>query len=146
MGQPVPFSELCAKKCRNFVVALVATANTVNSLIIVIAKKGTKTCLRKLGSSQQQLHSLWLVVSKLTCSAALLAQLPVQLLQTRSAQTKQRQLLLVRLLAFFATTQASAASLAKTFRAFVKARHTHLNSRRGSSSAAVLRSKDTAYV
>lgn len=144
-GQPVPFFGACAKKCRNFIVALVVAPNTVNSLTIEIVNKGTKTCLRKLGLSQQLLLSLSQVVSKLTCSAALLAQPLVQLPLTRSAQTKQQQHLLAPLLACCVTTLASAARPAKIFRA-TPARQTQLNSRQGSSLAAVLRSKDTAYV
>ncbi len=144
-GQPVSFFDVCAKKCRNLLVALVVTSNTVELLAIEISNKGTKTCLRKLGSSQQLLHSLSRVAWKQICSVALLAQPPVRLLQMRLAQTKQRQHLQAQLLAFCATTQASAARHAKTFRATL-ARHTIMNSRQGPSLAAVLRSKDTAYV
>ena len=145
VGQPVSFFRHCAKICRNFLIALAVTARTVNLLAIEIITKGTKTCLRKLGSSQQQQQSAWLAAWKQTFSAAQLAQQLVQLQQTRLAQTKPQQHLLAQLLACFATTQASAARLAKTFRA-VAARFTNMNSRRGNTSAAVLRSKDLIHV
>ncbi|MEP0722476.1 MAG: hypothetical protein ABJC34_07200 [Marinomonas sp.] len=143
-GQPVSFCAFCAEKCRNFLIALAESALKVDLLAIEIRNKGTKTCLRKLGSSQQLLHSLSRVAWKQICSVALLAQPLVRLLQMRLAQTKRRQHLQAQLLAFCATTQASAARHAKTFRATL-ARHTIMNSRQGPSLAAVLRSKDTAY-
>jgi hypothetical protein len=145
MGQPVPFSAKCAKICRHSDIALVETSATVNLLAIEIENKGTKTCLRKLGLSQQQLHSLWLVAWKLTCSAPQLVQQLAQLPQTALAQTKQQQRLLVQQLVCSATTLVSAARHAKNIRA-TQARHTIMNSRQGPSLAAVLRSKDTEYV
>lgn len=145
MGQPVPFSARCAEKCRNCEFSLVETARSVDLLAIANLEKGTTICLRKLGSSQLQLHSLWPVVWKLTCSAASLAQLAVSSLQKFLEQTQQQLLLLALPLVCSVTTLASAAPHAKTFRATL-ARHTIMNSRQGPSLAAVLRSKDKRYV
>lgn len=145
VGQPVSFFGICAEKCRNFLIALAVAARTVDLLAIDIKSKGTKTCSRKLGSSQQLQHSALRAAWKLISSAVPLAQQPVQLQQTHLAQTRQQQRLLVQPLACCATTQASAARPAKTFRAIV-ARFIDINSRWGSALAAVLRSKDPRHV
>ena len=145
VGQPASFLWDLAEKCRNLLIALAVIACTVNLLTIEITTKGTKTCLRKLGSSQQRLHSAWLVVWKLTCSVAPSVQQLVRLQQTRLVQIKQQQHLPVPPLACCATMQASAARHAKTFRANL-ARFTDMNSRPGIPLAAVLRSKDPTYV
>lgn len=145
VAQPASFFAGLAKKCRNLSIALVVPAARVNSLIIAIIAKGTKTCLRKHGSSQQQPHSVWQVVWKQICSVAPLVRPLARSPQTRLAPTKQRQRWLVLLQACCVTTPASAAPHAKTSRAHA-ARLTDMNSRLGSTLAAVLRSKDPRHV
>ena len=129
VGQPVSFCSFCAKICRNLNIALAVWMGTVNLLTIEITHKGKKTCLRKLGSSQQQLLSLLLVAWKLTCSAALSAQQAGLSWVHRSALAKPKVPLLAPLVRFCLITQALRVSLAKTIRATL-ARNIDINRRR----------------
>ena len=129
VGQPVSFCSFCAKICRNLNIALAVWMGTVNLLTIEITHKGKKTCLRKLGSSQQQLLSLLLVAWKLTCSAALSVLQAGLSWVHRSALAKLKVLLLVPLVRFCLITQALRVSLAKTIRATL-ARNIDINRRR----------------
>lgn len=144
VGQPVSFCSFCAKICWNLNIALAVWMGTVNLLTIEITRKGKKTCLRKLGSSQQLL-SLLLVAWKLTCSAALSVLQAGLSWVHRSALAKLKVLLLVPLVRFCLITQALRVSLAKTIRATL-ARNIDINRRRDLIPAAFLRSKDPEYV
>jgi hypothetical protein len=145
VGQPVSFCSVCAKTCRNLVIALAVWVGTVNLLAIELTNKGKKTCLRKLGSSQQQLLSHSLVAWKLTCSAALSVQRAGLFWVRRSALAKLKVPLLVPLVRFCSITQVLRVSLAKTIRA-TSARNIDINRRRDLIPAAFLRSKDPEYV
>ena len=145
LGQPVSFCSFCAKICRNLNIALAVWMGTVNLLTIEITHKGKKTCLRKLGSSQQQLLSLLLVAWKLTCSAALSAQQAGLSWVHRSALAKLKVPLLVPLVRFCLITQALRVSLAKTICATL-ARNIDINRRQDLIPAAFLRLKDPEYV
>lgn len=88
-GQPVSFFGLWAESCCNFLIALPVTGRNVASSAIEIKNKGTRTCLRKLGSSQEQQHSHWQDVSNLTLNGRLLvlaqAASPAKFLRTIDA-------------------------------------------------------------
>lgn len=144
-GQPVPFSDICAKICRSFLIALAIVRHKIELFCIEIINKGTKTCSRKLGSSQQQQHSASLVAWKQIYNALPLVARLVRSPLIRLGSTKQLQPLRALLQLCFATTRASAAQRAKTFRAQA-ARLIEMNSRQGFALAAVLRSKDPEYV
>jgi hypothetical protein len=145
VGQPVSFCSFCAKICRNLNIALAVWMGTVNLLTIEITHKGKKTCLRKLGSSQQQLLSLLLVAWKLTCSAALSVLQAGLSWVHRSALAKLKVPLLVPLVRFCLITQALRVSLAKTICATL-ARNIDINRRQDLIPAAFLRLKDPEYV
>ena len=143
--RPTIAARLCARKRRNRDISLVVPRGTAHSWGTVSTYKGTKTCLRKLGSSQQQPHSLWQGAWKQTSSVALSAQPPVQSQLTHLAQTQPQQRLPVRPLACCVTTRASAAQRAKTSTA-PDARTSSNNRRRDFPSAAILRLKDPSHV
>lgn len=145
VGRPTFALTVCAKKRRTRMFSLVVSPTTDHSGGTVSPEKGTKTCLRNPGSSQQLHHSPSLAASKLTCSAAPLAQPLVQSLQTHSAQTQPQQPLPVLPLACCVTTPASAAPHAKTPSAR-SPRTSLIDRRRGSAPAAILRSKDPIHV
>ena len=144
-GRPVSFNDLCAEKCRSTLIALVVTSYKVDLSAIEIRKKGTKTCLRKLGLSRQQQLSVWLGAWKQTFSAVLLVAQSVRLRPLNSVLTRPQVQQLVLQQHCCVTTQVSAAHHVKTFRA-IAACFTDMNSRRGFASAAVLRSKDPLHV
>ena len=144
-GRPAFRTHACAKKRRSARIALVVAARKRQVWHTVSLKKGKKSCLRKLGLSRQQLHSPLQVAWKQTFSAALLAQAAVLLLQKFSVLTQPQQRLLALRPACCVTTQASAAKHAKLFCALT-GRLSHLDRRRGLSSAAILRFKEPSHV
>jgi len=144
-GQPVSFFATCADLCCNCAIALAAGPRKGALFSIDITKKGTKTCLRKLGSSQQPPHSPLRVAWKPTFSAASLVPLLALPRPRFWAQTRLQPGLRAHPQACCVTTPVSAAPHAKTSAARI-ARPSSINRRRGSASAAVLRSKDPMYV
>ena len=141
-GQPVSFFATCADLCCNCAIALAAGPRKGALFSIDITKKGTKTCLRKLGSSQQQQHSASQVAWKQISNAVPQVLRLARLQQMKSACLVAKVRLQVLRLAHFSITLASHA---KTLRARA-ARLTQMNSRLGFAQAAVLRSKDPMYV
>lgn len=145
LGRPAFCVDVCAEKRRNALIALVVLCLSIQSWLIVSHQKGTEICLRKLGLSQQSLHSRLLVAWKQTSSVVSLAQVAVLLQQKFSAQTRLQQPLLVSLLACCVTTPESAAAHAKTFSAS-SGRTLHRNRRRGYALAAIFRFKEPSHV
>ena len=139
------FRVFCAEKRPQLGEMLAVLAPDTLLRGTVSKQKGTKPCLKNLGSWQYPHLSFWQVAWKAIWNAAQLAQQPVLSWATQLVSTPPLAQPQVLLQHCFATTQAFAAPRTNTFRA-TSAHTNNLNRHRCMSLVAVFRLKDTAHV